>query len=232
MKKLLLIALSSLSLLMATELPKSIASTIQSTDKSGTTATVSTAILKGMSGIVIHNYGNGLSAITHVAIGQGGERVSIENYTALAHETLPNIKSAVQKGDRVVFGNFYNNLLVIAPNEQTYSQITKGMEKNWIHPDLFAMYLISNKESQLSLENIKKFSQDNQVGLVLIVGKNSLRVLDPISKHYLSEEQFSPLSETTHAPFYARFGQISNNFFGSESKQEFPHYYKGIEALK
>jgi len=232
MKKFLLIALSTCTLLMAIDLPQSLESTIQSINKNGKTATISSNVSRGISGIVIHGYGNGLRAITHTVIGQNGSEVKIESYTALAHDNLPSIKSAVQKGDKVIFGNFYNNLMLIAPNEQSYNKITKNMDKNWVHPDLFAMYLISNKENEISFDNIKKFSLENQIGLVLIVGKDKLRVLDPISQSYLSEEHFSASSKKILSPFYARFGQISNNFFGSESKKEFPKYYEGVEAIK
>ena len=62
MRKLLLLALTTLSL-MALELPTTIKTTIQATN--GETIKLSKAVPKGLSGIVIHHYGNELSAITY-----------------------------------------------------------------------------------------------------------------------------------------------------------------------
>ncbi len=231
MKKTLLILLSSLSLL-AIELPQTIQTTVQSISKNKQIATLAQDIPKGMSGIVIHNYGNNLSAITHTLISQGSQKATIQNHTTLNHATLPNIKNSVQKGDKVVFGNLYNNLLLIAPNEQIYSQITQKIEKNWIHPDLYAIYLIRKEQSRLSLDNLRNFAIETQVGLVLIVTQNSLILLDPISKSILKKEPFNGMVKQANSPFYARFGQISNNFFGAESQQNFSEYYRGVEEIR
>jgi len=231
MKKFLLILLSTLSL-MALELPQTIQTTVQSVSNNGQIATLTDKVPQGMSGIVIHNYGNHLSAITHTLITQGSQQAQIGNYTALDHNNLPTIKNSVQKGDRVILGNFYNNLLLIAPNEQVYSQITKNISKNWIHPDLYAMYLIIKEQKQLSWDNLKGFALDNQVGLVLIVTKNKLLIVDPISQVMLKEEPFSTPVSQTISPFYARFKQLSNNFLGADSPQDFPEYYQGVGAIK
>jgi len=228
MKKLLLIVLTTLSL-MALELPTMTKTTIQATN--GETIELSDAVQKGMSGIVVHNYGNGLMAITHTTISQGGNKATLKPYSILRHGKLPTIKTKAKKDDRVIFGNFYNNVLLIAPNGQSYREITKSLKKSFIHPDMYAMNLILNNEIHLSLDNIKRFAQKNQVGLVLIVSKNALLTLDPISGMILSKQPLNIKITGTQSPFYARFEQMDNNIFSSEDTKKFEEYYKGIERL-
>jgi hypothetical protein len=214
---------------MALELPKMIETTIQTTD--GKSVQVSKRVQKGISGIVVHKYGNGLSAITHTVISQGGNRASLEPYSVLSHDKLPSIKTVAKVGDRVIFGNLYHNVLLLAPNGQSYREIIKSTKKTWIHPDNYAMHLIRDDAIHIDKANLKSFANKNQVGLVLIVTKNSLMTLDPISGVILSKEPLSLKVIKAQSPFYARFEQINNDIFSAENTKTFPKYYKGIERL-
>lgn len=124
MKKIILILLSTF-IAMATELPQSIESAITGIDNNQ--ITVDKSIPKGMSGIVVHDYGNNITAIIHTVTSQGGNKAMLQTYNAIEHDNLPNIKSPATKGDRVIFGNFYDNALLIAPNEKTYSTLTASI---------------------------------------------------------------------------------------------------------
>ena len=230
MKKLLLLIFATL-FLMATELPKSIETTIQTFDNQGNIQLGNT-VPKGMSGIIIHNYGNGLSAITHSTISQGQQMATFKSYDVLRHENLPNIKTAPKKADKVIFGNLYNNILLIAPNQQSYAKITNSIKRSWVHPDIYAMYLIRKEKTSLSLKNLKSFAQDNQVGLIAIADRNSLKILDPISGEYIANQPLNISVAQAQSPFYARFEQIENNLFGANGTTTFAEYYRGIGKLK
>jgi len=231
MNKIILMVLSTF-VLMATDLPQRIKTTIKSINNNSQVS-LANNIPKGRSGIVIHSYGNGLFAITHTAISQGGNRATIGSYSMLKHENLPTIKTAIKRGDQVIFGNLYNNILLIAPNEQSYSSITKSIKKVWIHPDLYASFLIVNDENKITKKNLKKFAIETQVGLVAIVAKDGLRIFDPISGNYLRKIAINtPANSKAQSPFYARFEQISTDIFSEDDKKEFPPYYKGIEKIK
>jgi len=231
MNKIILMVLSTF-VLIATDLPQRIKTTIKSIN-SNSQVSLANSVPKGRSGIVIHSYGNGLFAITHTAISQGGNRATIGSYSMLKHENLPTIKTAIKQGDQVIFGNLYNNILLIAPNEQSYSSITKSIKKVWIHPDLYASFLIVNDENKITKKNLKKFAIETQVGLVAIVAKDGLRIFDPISGNYLRRIAINtPANSKAQSPFYARFEQISTNVFSEDDKKEFPPYYKGIEKIK
>ncbi|MCK4442190.1 MAG: plasminogen-binding N-terminal domain-containing protein [Sulfurovaceae bacterium] len=231
MRKIVFMILSSL-LLMAIDLPHRIKTTIQSINNKKEVI-LSNSIPKGRSGIVIHNYGNGVFAITHTAISQGGSRATIGKYNILKHDNIPTIKTAIQQGDQVIFGNLYNNVLLIAPNEKIYSNITKSIKKVWIHPDIYASFLIVNDEDKITKKNLKKFAIESQVGLVAIVAKDGLRIFDPISGNYLRRVPINTsIHDKAQSPFYARFEQISTDIFSENSKKKFPTYYKGINTIK
>lgn len=229
MKKLLFILLINYTL-FANSLPSPISTTI--TTVSTNSVQVAATIPKGTSGIVIHNYGNNLSAITHILISNGDKQATIHPYTGLWHEKLPNIKSDVIKGDKVIFGNFYDNLLIIAPNEEVYRKTKESIKRSFVHPDIYAMDLITHNETEISLNNLKSFAQRNQVGLVLIAIKDYIMVLDPMSSEYLHKFPLTTNVTKTISPFYARFEQISNGIFGTESNQKFLNYYEGVNQIK
>ena len=230
MKKILFILLALSYTLFANALPSTISTTISAVTSNGQVQ-LSNNTPKGMSGIIIHNYGNGLSAITHAIISKGGNKASIIPYEAIPHENIPNIQTAVTKGDKVVFGNFYENALVIAPNRDVYRKITTTYKKTWIHPDAYALEFMNDGETQLNLDNIRKFAQLNQVGLVLIVDSTQLFILDPVSEQFLGTVPMQVNQANAMAPFYARFKQMDISVFGL-SKKEYTPYFQSVAGLK
>jgi len=228
MNKLLLILLSTY-VLFADALPKTIKTTIVNVAKNGQIQ-LATSVPKGMSGIVVHNYSNGLSAITHSLISQGNSSAKAVAYTATNHPNIPSVKTTVQVNDTVILGNFYNNALVIAPNGRTYDQITKQFQKTWIHPDAYAINFMGESASALSLKSLKKFALINQVGLVLIADKDGLLILDPISKTFLGKTAFRPSTEKTLNPFFTRFQQKDAALF-SFKDINYKNYYQAIKEL-
>ena len=215
---------------MANTLPSTITTTIAKVTANGQIQ-LSTTVPAGMSGIVIHNYGNGLSAISHATVSQGNGLASLQAYRTILHENIPNIQTEANAGDKVIFGNFYNNVLVIAPNQTVYRNITKSYNKTWVHPDAYALDFMKEGSSHLTLDSIKKFAQLNQVGLVLIVAQDKVLILDPISKQFLGEFPTTLNQQDTMAPFYARFEQMDTSTFGFSSNTYTP-YFQSIAGLK
>jgi len=230
MQKFFFILLALSYTLFANALPSTISTTISAIISSGQ-AQLSSNVPKGMSGIVIHNYGNGLSAITHATISQGGGHASLLSYEAIPHENIPNIKTNATKGDKVIFGNFYNNALVIAPNRDAYRKIITTYNKTWIHPDTYAVEFMKEGETHLTLKNLKKFSQLNQIGLVLIVSQNQLLILDPISEKFIGSVPMQVNQTNAMIPFYARFGQMDTSVF-KFSKKDYTPYFQSVAGVK
>jgi len=230
MKKILFTLLASSYLLLANALPNAMTTTISNVTSNGEVE-LSSSIPAGMSGIIIHNYGNKLVAITHSTTSLGGTKASTAPYQAILHENIPNIKTEVKKGDKVIFGNFYQNALVIAPNQEVYRTITKNFKRSWVHPDLYALAFMKDGETKLSLDHLHDFAQHNQVGLVLISTQNALLILDPISKQFLGSIPMQPNSSEAMAPFYARFKQMDISTFGFSNKSYTP-YYESVAGVQ
>lgn len=229
MKKILLFIFIVNYSLFAEALPTSIKSSVKST--SNDMIQLSSTVPAGRSGIVMHNYGNGLLAITHAVISLGGDKASIQSNRAAMHKNIPSIQTGISAGDLVVFGNFYNNALIIAPNQTAYRQIRAKFNRTWIHPDAFALDFMREEESYINMNSLKKFAKKNQIGLVLVVAKNKLLVIDPISKQIIDSRGLKNNSKSAMSPFYARFKQLNLSMFGTSDKT-FTPYFQSIAGLK
>ncbi|MBT8344221.1 MAG: plasminogen-binding N-terminal domain-containing protein [Sulfurovum sp.] len=227
MHKIALIALLSLPL-FAGFFPQTVHTSVKSVK--GNTITLNKKFpLNGMSGVVIHNYGNNLQAITsRIAQTSLDGSSSLVTTNILHHEELPTIKTAVSPKDKVIGGYLYNNVLLLAPDADTYAKVTSSHKKKWIHPDLFALYLSVQGEEQPTKENLAHFAKKYQVGLVYIVRKNSAVLLDPVSGKIVSQKSMTNLPAKGAFPFYMRFEQIDSGWFGSDIEG---NYYNTMESL-
>jgi hypothetical protein len=231
MKKILFLFLFTSYSLFADALPKSIKTMVQSI--SNGIIQLPLNIPAGMSGIVMHDYGNGLSAITHTTISLGNGKASIQPHTAVIHKNIPSIQTAVKAGDHVTFGNFYNNVLVIAPNQLAYQQITQKFKRTWIHPDAFALDFMQEAETTMSMKILEHFSKKNQVGLVLVVASDRLLIIDPISKKIIGSTGLNSNPNSAMVPFYARFKQMDISFFSlGKNNKKYTPYFQSIAGLK
>jgi len=230
MKKIILLLLATYAL-MANPLPQRIQTKIQAIIN-GDTVKLANNVPSGMSGLIIHDYGNGLSAITHSLVTLPNGVAKVLPYRAIRHENMPLIKTDTRVNDRAIIGNFYNNLLLIAPNARTYSDITKSFNgRKWIHPDAYAIEFMKEEISSLSFDSLYQFALKNQVGLVLLVTKNRLRILDPISKTFLGERSIHLVDSKATNPFFSRFEHMDVSAFGF-SKVALKEYYQAIQDLK
>lgn len=206
--------------------------TVQTSVKSiqGNTVTLNQKFpVSGMSGVVIHNYGNDLTAITTRIIQTSSDgSANLTNTNILHHENLPTIKTAVSANDKVIGGYLYDNVLLLAPDADTYAKIISQHKKTWIHPDLYALYLSTEGEERPTKENLSDFARKYQVGLVYIVRKNSAVLLDPISGKIISQKSMSNLPAQGKFPFYMRFKQLDSGWFGGDVEG---NYYTTMESL-
>lgn len=182
----------------------------------------------GMSGVVIHNYGNDLHAITSRMVQKDGGTVSLLKGSSIHHDKLPTIKTAITSGDRVIGGYLYNNVLLLAPDAETYAKITSQHTKNWVHPDLFALFLSKEGDAAPSKENLASFAKAYQVGLIYIIGKGTARLLDPISGKIVGQKVLTDLPTKGKAPFFMRFDEIDAGWFGGSAKG---NYYQLMSKI-
>jgi hypothetical protein len=185
--------------------------------------------VNGMSGVVIHKYGNEVEAITNqvVQIAENGT-AKLLNSNIIHHDKLPTIKTPTSKNDKVIGGYLYNNVLLLSPDADTYARITSSHKKNWIHPDLYAIYLSQEGEATPTKENLAAFAKANQIGLIYIIKKDSAVLLDPISGKHVAQKSMSNLPSNAQYPFFMRFDEIQTGWFSKSSKGS---YYKSMEKI-
>ncbi len=207
--------------LMADFFPRTINTTVSGVN--GDTVTLKSKLPIGMSGIVIHGYGGDLKSITAIIKQTSANEAKIIGKGLVAHENLPAPKTKIKAGDKVIGGYLYDNVLVLAPNADVYNEITSSYDKNWIHPDEFALFLSTIKEPTPTKENLKAFAKEYQAGLILIVKKESVVLYDPLSEKVVSKKAYNAKVTYEQAPFYMRLKKIRTGLFGSEYEG---NYYK------
>jgi len=227
MRKIALFALLTLPLL-AGFFPKTVHTSIKSVE--GKNITLKSAFpIQGMSGVVIHDYGNDLTAITHRITQPSKGKAKLLSADVLHHDELPTIKTAAIAGDKVVGGYLYDNVLLLAPDADTYAKVTaKYPNKTWIHPDLFALFLAVHDDLLVTKGNLARFAKKFQVGLIYIVRKDSAILLDPISGKTIAKKAMKNLPSEGRFPFYMRFGKLETGWFSSDIKG---NYYLSIGRL-
>lgn len=186
--------------------------------------------LDGMSGVIIHPYGKNAEAITSYLV-QTSKEGSAEaiGHSAIDHKKLPTIKTPVKRGDKVIGGYMYQNVLLLAPDAETYTRITKQYSKNWIHPDLYALFLSTEGESKPSRENLSEFAKAYQVGLVMIVRSGTAVLLDPVSQKIISQKKMENLPQKGKFPFFSRLEKIESGWFDTDNDAK--DYYRTMEQL-
>lgn len=213
--------------LMADFFPRTINTTVSGVN--GDTVTLKSKLPIGMSGIVIHGYGGDLKSITAIIKQTSANEAKIIGKGLVAHENLPAPKTKIKAGDKVIGGYLYDNVLVLAPNADVYNEVTSSYDKNWIHPDEFALFLSTIKEPTPTKENLKAFAKEYQAGLILIVKKESMVLYDPLSEKVVSKKAYSAKTAYEQAPFYMRLKKIRTGLFGSEYEG---NYYKLMENFQ
>ena len=226
MIKIALILLTALPL-FASFFPSTVHTSVAST-KGNSLTLRSPFPANGMSGIIVHNYGSDLQAITAYVAQTSKGHAKVISRDIIHHDELPTIKTPVRAGDKVIGGYLYNNVLVLAPDADTYAKITSSYTKNWVHPDLFAIYLSKKGDGFPTRENLSAFAKDYQVGLVCIVRRDSLVLLDPISGKIINKKAMGNLPKKAQFPFYMHFKEIRTGWF---SKNGTGSYYQTMEAL-
>lgn len=226
MRKIAFIALFSLPL-FAGFFPQTVHTSISKVHNGSLTLTAPFPT-NGMTGVVIHSYGNDLEAITgRIVQNETGDAKLIEK-DVIHHNELPTIKTPFAVNDKVIGGYLYNNVLLLAPDAKTYADITASANKNWIHPDLFAVYLTTEGESVPTKENLADFAKKYQVGLIYIVGKGTAKLLDPISGQIIAQKTMNGLPKIGQSPFFMRLDKIQSGFFSSDVTIP---YYKLMDRL-
>jgi len=228
MRKMVLIALMVLPL-FADFFPETTHTYIESVK--GDKVTLHTPFAnKGMSGMVIHKFGDSLFAnLGYLMPTKEKKHFIFSAQTSLEHPTLPTIKTAPSVKDKVIGGYLYHNVLLLAPNTEVYKNLTSRYNKTWINPDLFALFLAKIDEAIPTKENLKTFAKQQQVGLIYIVKKDKAILFDPISGERVATQPLrNTIKEPAQYPFFTYFDFTNESFFGSKKTG---NYFQVMEAF-
>ncbi len=184
--------------------------------------------VNGMSGVVIHNYGNNIKAITSRVIQKTRGQAVLDGNDIIEHDELPTINTPVKRGDKITGGYLYDNVLLLAPDANTYAKVTSSYNKQWVHPDLYALYLSQEGEGTPNRENLASFAKKYHIGLIYIIKKGAAVLLDPISGKYVGKKGVGALPKKAQFPFFMRLDKIDSGWF---SKSASGTYYNLMETL-
>jgi hypothetical protein len=183
--------------------------------------------VNGMSGIVIHTYKDGSSAATTAGVQNENGLLTVRDTPLMENGNLPQIATKAIAGDKVIGGYLYDNVLLLAPNQTTYNEITSKYRKNWVSPDNYASFISQKRDGIPTKENLASFAKSYQVGLIAVVKKDSIVVYDPLSQVVITKEPFA-MQTQTQTPFFSNFEKIRTGWFGSTVDDD---YYTLMEQI-
>ncbi|QOP45022.1 plasminogen-binding N-terminal domain-containing protein [Sulfurimonas paralvinellae] len=196
----------------------------------------------GVSGFVVHHITPEHSSILNNAtvVDFNKEKkiatIKMTPFNALRNNALPYGKWKPQVGDTVELAFGYSRALLIAPNEEVYHQISKGVRIQWVHPDLFATVLSFSGHPTPLRSDFTSFANAGSVGLLFIYLDKKVYTVDIKSFKILNITDAPLAVKKKQTPFYTRVEKIDANWWGagsSEMDAYEPHYYELlIEANK
>ena len=196
----------------------------------------------GMSGFIVHDItAERTSILKNVVVTSYDKNTQIatlqmSDYTGLRNNALPTGNWSVKVGDRAVFAFGYSRALLVAPSEEVYHQVTKSINVQWIHPDIFATILSFRGHPTPLKEDFEAMSDASSVGLVFIYLDKKLFMLDIKSFKILTINDAPLVQDSVKLPFFTRVEEIDAAWWGEGSdklESYAPHYYKLIvEANK
>jgi len=193
----------------------------------------------GQSGVVLEWLNSDRRAVVAkaVVVGVSGTQVAIkfEVFSDVAQDSLPKYIALPKVGDDVVFGLFDSRALVVAKNQSDYLKAITLVNKQLIHPDLFAFRLYKNRKGVPTKEYFTSFCSDYSVADVYFAVEDKLYKVDCGSMNVISSEPFTPSGDKSYeSPFFHRLGTIETGYLGfyKESVPNYEDYYKKLLGVR
>lgn len=203
------------------------------TEAEGNRITLSRSLgTPGVSGALIHSF-RGIDAMTGYVVQtdtpKKAERIALR---VIAHDKLPGIKTPPQKGDKIIGGYLYRNVMALAPDMATYRRIVDAYpSKTWFHPDLLAAFLSSKGEATPTPALLREFALTYQIGLFYIVKKDEAVLYDPVSQRVIARKPAKSTAKSAKFPFFMRFEKFRTGIF-SDSSEAGGNYYDVMEQFQ
>lgn len=155
-------------------------------------------------------------------------------FETITQKYLPTPQIAPSKGDKVVFGSFYNKSIVIAPDQESYNKILSSQpQMSFAHIDLFEAFLAKDGINDPKPKELKKFCNVYSIGLVYILASNGVNIIDCQSFQILEVLPFDIDSvHESKGPFFSRMPDIDTGSLMSKLRpNKSRHYFSYYDDL-
>lgn len=235
MKFLLFLGTFLSSILFSNDLNQALSININQVDLVAKTTSFPAYDLKvGESGFVLtklSDYEVISAALEITSISDGIALAKISDFNLMNQKYLPTPRVEPKVGDMAVFRELNNRAFLLAPDSNTYERV-KSQIKNvsLMSSDLLIGYLNDYGGFDPKPKFLIKACQVYSVGLLYIVGSDSLNILDCHSLVLLEKFPFDTSKiTTTTAPFFSRLeevksGSLASLFYSKHSKKYFKYY--------
>ena len=191
-------------------------------------------IVIGSSGVVIHHFDETKTSIiarVSVVKKEGGfATVQFEPFDLLEQSAFPLPGILPQTGDTVILNYLYNRALIVAPNSIVFNEISGHFTSvQWIHPDLMAAHLASERKPNPEREEFRKMCQAHSAGIIFFALNQKGYVADCQSFKVLKTFNSGRIS-AYQLPFYNRVEGIESSFwnFGSKVISDYNAHYGAL----
>lgn len=188
----------------------------------------------GMSGFIVHDlskeHSSILKEVTVIGYNEATKTATLKmrDFNLLNSNSLPKGEWHVKVGDTAVLAFAYSRAFLVAPNEETYFQIT-GSAKNveWLHPDIFASILSFNGHPSPQKEDFVNMCNSASVGLLYFFLDKKLYTVDGQSFKILHIVDAPIEQKGEQHPFYSRIKEIDSAWWGAGSGEidDYTEYY-------
>lgn len=235
MKFLLSLGVFLTSMLFSSDLNQTLSINISEVDLTAKTASFPAYDLKiGESGFILtklSDYEVISAALEITSINNGIALAKISDFNVMKQKYLPTPRVEPKVGDIATFRGLNNRAFLIAPDSNTYERIkSQTKDVSLMSSDLLIGYLNDYGGFDPKPKFLIKACQIYSVGLLYIVGSDSLNILDCQSLTLLEKLPFDTSKiATTSAPFFSRLeevksGSLASIFYSKHSKQYFKYY--------
>jgi len=190
----------------------------------------------GVSGFLVHTIAQNHTSIlqnVHVISYDKDTKIAtlaMNEFNALHNNALPSGKWKAVVGDKVELAFGYSRSMLIAPSEEIYHRITKSVQTQWVHIDIFATIISYSGHPTPLKEDFDAMNVASSVGLLFIYLDKKLYTVDIKSFVILSISDAPLVQDTLKLPFYSRVPKINSNWWGEGSNEleVYEPYYFGL----
>lgn len=191
----------------------------------------------GQTGIILTQTQGYDVIIGNVVIDRIQDKQAIASYSPLetiVQKYLPTPQIKPSRGDKVVFGSFYDKAIIIAPDQESYNKILiSNPQISFAHIDLFEAFLAKDGINDPKPKELGQFCRAYSVGLVYLLASNGVNILDCQSFQLLDVMAFDiSLIQETKSPFFSRIPDIDTGSLMSKLRsKKSRHYFKYYDEL-